>query len=142
MAAARIALTALPVAAVVGVAVPFITTWWAAGISLIAWGVFYQLVVINSVTYRQQVTPEHMLGRVNTAGRMLAWGMGWTGGAFLAGVLVGWLGLVPTLVVLSSTGILATAVAWTSPLRAQLTSPPDRSPRTEDPAARAPTRPS
>ncbi len=58
-----------------------------------------------------------MLGRVNTAGRMLAWGMGWTGGAFLAGVLVGWLGLVPTLVVLSSTGAVATVVAWTSPLR-------------------------
>ena len=96
------------------------------------------LVVINSVTYRQQVTPEHLLGRVNTAGRMLAWGMGWTGGAFFAGVLVGSLGLVPTLVVLSSTGILATAVAWTSPLRAQLTSSRDRSPRRGDPGARAP----
>ena len=94
---------------------PFVTSWWVAGIALTVWGVFYMLVVINSVTYRQQVTPEHLLGRVNTAGRMLAWGMGWTGGAFLAGVLVGWLGLVPTLVVLSSTGVLATAVAWTSP---------------------------
>jgi hypothetical protein len=81
-----------------------------------------------------------MLGRVNTAGRMLAWGMGWTGGAFLAGVLVGWLDLVPTLVVLSSTGVLAAAVAWTSPLRAQVTSSRDRSPRTGDPAAPHPTR--
>ena len=123
-----------------GVLVPFVTTWWVAGLALMTWGVFYMLVVINSVTYRQQVTPEHLLGRVNTAGRMLAWGMGWTGGAFFAGVLVDWLGLVPTLVVLSSTGVLAAAVAWTSPLRAQLTSSTDRSPRKEDPAAPAPTR--
>ena len=141
VAAARIALYALPPAAVAGLIVPFVTTWWVAGLALTTWGVFYMLVVINSVTYRQQVTPEHLLGRVNTAGRMLAWGLGWTGGAFFAGVLVGWVGLVPTLVVLSSTGILATAVAWTSPLRAQLTSSTDRSPRTERPAARPPTRP-
>ena len=137
VAAARIALYALPPAAVAGVLVPFVTSWWVAGLALMTWGVFYMLVVINSVTYRQQVTPEHLLGRVNTAGRMLAWGMGWTGGAFFAGVLVGWIGLVPTLVVLSSTGVLAAVVAWTSPLRAQLTSSTDRSPRTEDPAARA-----
>ena len=31
--------------------------------------------------------------------------------------IVGWLGLVPTLVVLASTGVLAAVVAWTSPLR-------------------------
>ena len=116
-AAARIALTALPFAAAVGLVVPFVTTWWVAGLVLMLWGVFYQLVVINSITYRQQVTPEPMLGRVNTAGRMLSWGLGWTGGAFLAGVLVGWLGLVPTLVVLSLTGVASTVVAWTSPLR-------------------------
>jgi hypothetical protein len=119
--AARIALVALPFAAVVGVVVPFLTSWWVAGLALTVWGVFYMLAVINSVTYRQQVTPEHLLGRVNTAGRMLAWGLGWTGGAFVAGALVGWLGLVPTLVVLSSTGVLAAVVAWTSPLRQMVT---------------------
>jgi MFS family permease len=121
VAAARIALTALPVAAAVGVVVPFVTSWWVAGLTLVLWGVFYQLVVINSVTYRQQVTPEHLLGRVNTAGRMLAWGFGWTGGAFVAGALVGWLGLFPTLVVLSLTEVVAVVVAWTSPLRSVVT---------------------
>lgn len=123
--AARIALTALPIAAAVGVVVPFVTSWWAAGIFLMVWGVFYQLVVINSITYRQQVTPEHLLGRVNTAGRMLSWGFGWTGGAFLAGALVGWLGLVPTLVVLSLTEVVAVIVAWTSPLRHMVTGRPE-----------------
>jgi hypothetical protein len=95
-------------------------SWWVAALLMVLWGASYQLVVVNSITYRQQVTPEHLLGRVNTAGRMLAWGMGWTGGAFLAGVLVGWLGLVPTLVALSLMQVVATVVAWTSPLRTQV----------------------
>ncbi|MEO6509798.1 MAG: MFS transporter [Nocardioides sp.] len=123
-AAARIGLMALPFSATVGLVVPFLTSWWLAGLALIAWGVFYQLVVINSITYRQQVTPEHLLGRVNTAGRMMSWGIGWTGGAFLAGVLVGWLGLETTLVVLSLTGVGAAVVAWTSPLRGMVTGTP------------------
>jgi MFS family permease len=117
---AAIALVASPVAAAFAVVLPLVTSWWLAGITLVLWGVAYQLVVVNSITYRQQVTPEHLLGRVNTAGRMLAWGMGWTGGAFVAGALVGWLGLVGTLVVLSLTHVVAVVVAWTSPLRAQL----------------------
>ncbi len=120
-AAARIGLVALPFAAAVGVLVPFLTIWWVAGAAMTVWGAFYQLVVINSITYRQQVTPEHLLGRVNTAGRMMSWGFGWTGGAFVAGVLVGWLGLFATLVVLSVTEVLAVLVAWTSPLRTQVT---------------------
>ena len=45
---------------VVAMLVPmaFVTTWWLAALALITWGVFYMLVVINTVTYRQQVTPE------------------------------------------------------------------------------------
>ena len=101
--------------------VPLVTTWWVAGVALMFWGFFYQLVVINSVTYRQQVTPEHLLGRVNTAGRMLAWGWAGPGAPSSPASLVGWLGLVPTLFVLASTGVLATVVAWTSPLRRMVT---------------------
>jgi hypothetical protein len=116
-AAARIGLVAVPCSAALGVSLPFVTSWWVAGLALAVWGVFHQLVVVNSITYRQQVTPEHLLGRVNTAGRMLAWGFGWTAGAFLAGVLVGWLGLFATLVLLSLTEVVGAVVAWTSPLR-------------------------
>jgi MFS family permease len=123
--APRIALTALPPCAAITLVIPFLTSWWVAGIAMVVWGVFYQLVVINTVTYRQQVTPEPLLGRVNTAGRMLSWGFGWTGGAFVAGLLVGWLGLVPTLVVMSLAAVVATGVAWTSPLRAMVTASAD-----------------
>ena len=62
-------------------------------------------------------------------------GLGWTGGAFLAGALVGWLGLVPTLFVLASTGVLATVVAWTSPLRGMVTGSGSRRPFAELPTA-------
>ena len=63
------------------------------------WGVFYQLVVINSITYRQQVTPEPCSGGSTRQAGCWRGAAGWTGGAFLAGALVGWLGLVPTLFV-------------------------------------------
>ncbi|MEJ7744721.1 MAG: hypothetical protein WKF73_20610 [Nocardioidaceae bacterium] len=49
------------------------TNWQLAILSLVAWSGAYSLVVINSISYRQQVTPEALMGRVNTAGRMLAW---------------------------------------------------------------------
>jgi MFS family permease len=114
---ARITLLALPVSAVLGVLTPVWEVWWVGALSLLTWGVAYTLVAINSISYRQQVTPEHLLGRVNTAGRMLAWGMGWTGGAFLAGALSSQLGLRSTLFVMTGVAFVGVVVAWTSPLR-------------------------
>jgi len=81
------------------------------------WGVSYQLVIINSLTYRQQVTPEHLLSRVNTAGRMLSWGLGWTVGALAAGALAGQVGVRPAMTTLVTVGVVAAAFAWLSPLR-------------------------
>ncbi len=120
---ARITLLALPVSAVIGVVTPVWTAWWAGALSLFAWSIFYTTVVVNSISYRQQVTPEPLLGRVNTAGRMLSWGLGWTGGAFLAGALAGGLGVRNTMLVMTSISFLGVAVAWTSPLRAAVTEP-------------------
>lgn len=114
----RIALVSLPVSAAIGLVVPLVEIWWLAAPALAAWSVAYTMVTINAISYRQVVTPEHLLGRVNTAARMLSWGMGWTGGAFLAGALVGWLGTVPTLELLAVAPVLAAVLAWSSPLRA------------------------
>lgn len=114
---ARVTLAVLPFSAALGFFVPTIGVWWVAGIGLAAWSVAYTMVMINSISYRQLVTPEPLLGRVNTAGRMLSWGVGWTGGALLAGVLVVPLGIVPTMQLLALAPVLAVVVAWTSPLR-------------------------
>jgi hypothetical protein len=79
--------------------------------------VSYQGVLLTSMTYRQQVTPEPLLGRVNTAGRMLSFGIGWTCGAVGASALAGLVGLRPALVGVVSVGILAAVFGWLSPLR-------------------------
>ncbi len=114
---AWITLVSLPPAAVGALAIPPLEAWWLAAPALAVWSVFSSMVVMNSISYRQMVTPEHLLGRVNTAGRMLAWGFGWTGGAFAASALVGLLGTVATMETLALGFVVATVVAWTSPLR-------------------------
>ncbi len=126
---AKITLVALPISAVLGIVTSFATSWQLAAIGLLAWSGAYTLVVVNSISYRQQVTPEHLLGRVNTAGRMLAWGLGWTVGAATAGALASAIGVRSTLHALTCVGVLAALVAWTSPLRG------DRATAEPDPAA-------
>lgn len=113
---ARVTLVALPFSVALGLLTPLWHTWWLGALSLFAWSIGYTLVAINAISYRQQETPEHMLGRVNTAGRMLAWGLGWTGGAFLAGALSEVIGLRPTLFTMAGLAAVGVLVAWTSPL--------------------------
>lgn len=115
--AARIALLALPPAALLGVVAAVAPTWQAAVVGLFAWSCAYTLTVVNAISYRQQVTPEPLLSRVNTAGRMLAWGVGWTVGALVGGALADVVGIRVALVAMASFGFIAAAVAWTSPLR-------------------------
>jgi MFS family permease len=114
---AAIMLAALPVGTVLGIATSFATVWPLAALGLLTWSAAYMMVVVNSISYRQQVTPEHLLGRVNTVGRMLAWGLGWTAGAATAGVLASAIGVRSALHILTGVGLLAVVVAWTSPLR-------------------------
>jgi hypothetical protein len=115
--AARVALLALPVSAVVGILTGLAPTWQLAALGLFAWSCAYTMVVVNSISYRQQVTPEHLLSRVNTAGRMLAWGVGGTLGAVAGGVLGHLVGIRAAMVAMSSLTLIAVALAWTSPLR-------------------------
>jgi len=115
---AAITLYAIPVSAVLGIVTPLMPNWPLAAIALLAWGSAYVLVIVNAISYRQQVTPEQLLGRVNTAGRMLSWGVGWTLGSIVGGVLGSQLGVRPAMVAMGMLGFVAVAVAWTSPLRA------------------------
>jgi Transmembrane secretion effector len=114
---AQIALGALPASAALGIATALVTSWQLAIVGLLSWSFAYTLAVVNAISYRQQVTPERLMGRVNTAGRMLAWGLGWSLGGVLAGVLGHAIGIREALVVVSSATLVAVVVAWTSPLR-------------------------
>lgn len=114
---ARLTLLAIPGSALCGVLVALSRHWVVATVLMAAWGLTYQVVIINSLTYRQQVTPEHLLSRVNTAGRMLSWGLGWTLGALVAGQLAERLGVPHAMLALTCVGVVAAAYAWLSPLR-------------------------
>jgi MFS family permease len=120
---ARITLAAIPASAVLGVVTSLMPTWLPAAIAMLAWGSAYVLVIVNSISYRQQETPEELLGRVNTAGRMLSWAVGWTAGATLGGVLGDLLGVRSAMVTLSCVTFVAVIVAWTSPLRPRASRP-------------------
>jgi MFS family permease len=123
LSAARLTLLWLPVCAVAGLVVATTSSWLVSVTVMVVWGVSYQGSVLNSITYRQQVTPDHLLGRVNTAGRMLSFGVGWTAGALGAGALAAVVGLRGALVAVVSVGVLAAVAGWLSPLRT-LSDPP------------------
>jgi predicted MFS family arabinose efflux permease len=114
---AAITLYALPMSAVLGILTALAPGWGLAAVALLVWGSAYVLVIVNSISYRQQVTPEQLLGRVNTAGRMLSWGVGWTLGSIAGGLLGNQYGIRTAMVVMGAFGFVAVAVAWTSPLR-------------------------
>ncbi len=114
---ARLTLLAMPVSAAAGIAVAASTHWAMASALMVLWGLAYQLVIINALHYRQQVTPEHLLGRVNTAARMLSWGLGWTVGAAIAGLLAHAVGVRAAMVTMVCAAVAAVAFGWLSPLR-------------------------
>jgi MFS family permease len=114
---AAITLYALPASALLGVLTPLSPNWVAAALATLVWGSAYMLVIVNAISYRQQVTPEKLLGRVNTAGRMLSWGVGWTLGSAVGGVLGNAFGPRTGMVLMGLCGCLGVVFAWTSPLR-------------------------
>ncbi|WP_236808861.1 MFS transporter [Amycolatopsis albispora] len=122
---ARFALTALPCSLLAAVATTLTTHWLLAVLTVICWGTAHSAVVLNAVTYRQQLSPDELQARVNTTGRMLAWGVGQPAGAALAGaVAVTGAGARGGLV--AGTAVLAAGVAfaWLSPtLRARARTP-------------------
>lgn len=119
---AQITVAALPFSAVLGVTTALVPSWPLAGLGMLAWAIGYTLVSANAVSYRQQVTPEPLLSRVNTTGRMLAWGLGWTGGALAGGALAQFIDVRHAMVAMASIAFLGIAVAWRSPLRSAVSS--------------------
>ena len=107
----------LPVSAVLGVLTALAPDWQLAALGMVGWAIAYTMVVVNTISYRQQVTPEPLLGRVNLAGRMLSWGLGWTLGSALGGLLGQLVGIRAALVAAAALGFLSVAIAWASPLR-------------------------
>ncbi len=115
--AARITLLAMPISATLALALAVAPSYAAALVLTALWGGVYMLVVVNAITFRQQNTPEHLQSRVNVAGRMLSWGLGWPVGALLGGAVAAVAGVRVALVAAALVTAVGAALAFLSPLR-------------------------
>lgn len=90
--------------------------FWSGLALCAAWNTCHSLIIINAITLRQRVTPDHLQSRVNATARMIAWG-GAPLGAALGGLLAE---LLPIRTVYAAMALivgLTTVVGWFSPLR-------------------------
>jgi MFS family permease len=113
----RVTLWFLPLSAAAGLACGIATNWMVVALLLTLWAVVYSMVILNSITLRQRVTPDRLQSRVNTAGRMVSFGVGWPVGALLGGLVSE--ASSPRTAIIATAGItgIGVVVAWFSPLR-------------------------
>lgn len=86
------------------------------GMAQICFGCGLTFYSISQVSLRQSITPEQMLGRVNSALDFMSAGL-LPLGALMGGLLGTWLGLRPTLLLAASGEFLAVAWLLFSPVR-------------------------
>lgn len=65
--------------------------WPTALAAILLWNLVHTTLMIVSISFRQVLAPPRLQGRVNAAGRMLAWGSVPLGSA-LCGAMTGWVG--------------------------------------------------
>lgn len=82
----------------------------------IAWDAAHTAAVVNGITVRQLLTPDALQGRVNTTGRMIAWG-GAPVGALAAGGLADLVGVQYAFPLLAVPAVAGTALLLASPVR-------------------------
>lgn len=113
----RSALLVLPFAAAAGLALALAENWVSGALAIVGWSVTYVLIATISVTLRQQVTPEPLMSRVMTAGRMVTFGLGYPVGAIVAGALAGAVSTDTALLITQLSLTAAALIAWFSSLR-------------------------
>ncbi len=107
----------LPTGALLGLVVVLATDWRIAMAALAAWGTAYLIVLVNTMTYSQEVTPPHLQGRVNTTRRMLSSGLGVPLGALVAGSLTISVGIRAGMATSVVSITLAAVIVWVVQLR-------------------------
>jgi MFS family permease len=99
--------------------VPFIHRDWTLGLLAVAQLINWTAVVmynITQVSFRQGLTPPHLLGRMNATMRFFVWGT-IPLGAFVGGLLGSAIGVRETLFVAAVGGIVPVLPVFFSPLR-------------------------
>ena len=101
------------VPAVLGLAAS--TSIVVAAACLLVWSAGNTVVILNGITLRQQLTPDHLQARVNTTGRMIAWG-GTPIGALGCGVVAQVAGVGAAIATASAVLVAGTAYGWSAGL--------------------------
>jgi MFS family permease len=99
--------------------VPFVHRDWTLGLLAVAQLVMWGSAVVYNITqvsFRQGLTPERLLGRMNATMRFFVWGT-IPLGAFVGGVLGTVIGVRATLLVAAIGGVAAVLPVFFSPLR-------------------------
>ncbi|WP_161970125.1 MFS transporter [Corynebacterium propinquum] len=87
-----------------------------------AWGSCYTTLIVNNVTIRQSILPDHFQARVNSTARTIAWG-GEPIGAGLSALLLKFSSDQATLLIISVPFIIAAIMAPFTPLRKRVLEP-------------------
>jgi MFS family permease len=87
----------------------------AMGLWLV-WEFAFTMAVTNGITVRQQLTPDELQGRVNTTGRMIAWG-GTPFGALIGGLVAQEYGIRVAYLALALPVLVGVAGLVASPVR-------------------------
>ncbi|GAA2988205.1 MFS transporter [Streptomyces lactacystinicus] len=107
----------LPVGALLGLVVVLTSNWLVALVALAVWGTAYLVVLVNTMTYSQEVTPPELQGRVNTTRRMLSSGLGVPLGALVASSITVSVGIQAGMATAVASIALAAVIVWTVRLR-------------------------
>ena len=86
--------------------------WWLAVAATALWGLTSTIVIVNGLTLRQLVTPDHLQGRVNLTGRVVTFGVGQPTGAMAGGVLADALSVQAALVITALPLVVAAGIGW------------------------------
>jgi MFS family permease len=111
-----VSIAGLALFAVAVVALAGTSTLGVALVIWAAWAVGRLTVNANGITVRQLLTPDELQGRVNTTGRMVAWG-GTPFGALIGGLVADAYGVRVAYLVLAVPVAVSFAVVLASPVR-------------------------
>ncbi|GAA2621787.1 MFS transporter [Dactylosporangium fulvum] len=89
---------------------------WLAAFGTIVFGIGVIVYNVNQVSFRQGLTPDELLGRMNATMRFIVWGTLPLGGV-VGGALAGWIGVHEALWVGAAGSLLAVVPVLVSPLR-------------------------
>lgn len=108
----RVTVTGLVAGVVVMGLLAGVRVWWLAVLGVALWGLTSTIVIVNGLTVRQLVTPDHLQGRVNLVGRMVSFGVGQPLGAMAAGFLADAQSVRTALVITALPLVLAAGIGW------------------------------